>query len=536
MLYIAPWKKVMIILMIIAGVLFALPNALNEERRAALPDSLPSDTVNLGLDLQGGAHVLVEAEMDPVFEERREILAQQLRDNLREAGVKKRSRPIIDGDSVSFRIPDAAEVALARSVFEEIPEPLDNAIGGAGGMDFELTENTESQTFTLTMTEGAKSQITEQVIIRSLEVVRRRIDPDGIKEPSVTRQGEDRILIQVPGAESAEAILRIISAPAVLGFHTVSLDYGQSDLVAGKVAAGYKIAPDLEDPNRKWAISRVPLILGEDVVDAGPGFDQQTGEPIVTFRFNGRAGKAFGNWSLNNVGSLFAIVIDGKVISAPSIREPILGGAGQISGNFTSESATELAVQISSGALPAKLIDLESRTVGPELGADSVAAGAIACLIGLLAVIAFMIVVYGKFGIYANVALIVNLTLILGVLSALGATLTLPGIAGIVLTIGMAVDANVLVFERIREELKTSKGPARAIELGYEKALSAILDANVTTFIVAVILFVMGSGPVRGFSVTLGLGIMTSVFTAIYVTRLIIVFWFERRRPKQIEV
>ncbi len=536
MLYIAPWKKVMIILMIIAGVLFALPNALNEERRAGLPDSLPSDTVNLGLDLQGGAHVLVEAEMDPVFEERREILAQQLRDNLREAGVKKRSRPIIDGDSVSFRIPDAAEVALARSVFEEIPEPLDNAIGGAGGMDFELTENTESQTFTLTMTEGAKSQITEQVIIRSLEVVRRRIDPDGIKEPSVTRQGEDRILIQVPGAESAEAILRIISAPAVLGFHTVSLDYGQSDLVAGKVAAGYKIAPDLEDPNRKWAISRVPLILGEDVVDAGPGFDQQTGEPIVTFRFNGRAGKAFGNWSLNNVGSLFAIVIDGKVISAPSIREPILGGAGQISGNFTSESATELAVQISSGALPAKLIDLESRTVGPELGADSVAAGAIACLIGLLAVIAFMIVVYGKFGIYANVALIVNLTLILGVLSALGATLTLPGIAGIVLTIGMAVDANVLIFERIREELEAKKGAARAIETGYEKALTAIVDANITTLIAAIILYAMGSGPVKGFAVTLGIGIITSVFTAFFVTRLMVAQWFQWKRPKTFKI
>ena len=538
MLYIAPWKKIAIILLVIVGILFALPNALNESQRAALPGQLPDDTVNLGLDLQGGAHVLVEAEMEPVFEARMEQLAQDMRDRMRDAGNLKRSRPVIDGYSVTMRVTNPGDVEAAREAFDEIPTLLQSAaLTGVGAYDFEIAENPTTNAFTITLTEGARDEIVEQTILRSIEVVRRRIDPEGIKEASVTRQGTDRILIQVPGAGSAAEIVRVLDDPAVLGFHTVNRDYGQDDLTRGRVKAGYKVADDIEIENQRWAISRLPLIAGEDVVDAGPGFDQQTGEPIVSFRFNSRAGKAFGNWSLNNVGELFAIVIDNKVISAPSIREPILGGSGQISGNFSVESSTLLAVQIASGALPAKLVPLETRTVGPELGADSIAAGTIACLIGLALVVIFMVVVYGKFGLYANVALLVNLVLILGVLSALGATLTLPGIAGIVLTIGMAVDANVLIFERIREELESVKGgAARAIETGYEKALTAIVDANITTLIAAIILYSMGSGPVKGFAVTLGIGIITSVFTAFFVTRLLVVQWFEWKRPKTFRI
>jgi len=536
MLYIAPWKKIAIILMVIVGVFFALPNALNEGQRASLPSQLPSDTVNLGLDLQGGAHVLVEAEMDPVFVGRMELLAQEMRDKMRDAGNIRRSRPVIDGFAATMRITNPEDLDAARDAFEEIPTLLQSAaLTGVGATDFEITENPDTRAFTLTLTEGARDEITEQTILRSLEVVRRRIDPEGIKEASVTRQGVDRILIQVPGAGSAEEIVQILEDPAVLGFHTVNREYGQDDLARGRVKAGYKVADDAELENQRWAISRLPLISGEDVVDAGPGFSE-TGEPIVTFRFNSRAGRDFGSWSLNNVGELFAIVIDGKGISAPSIREPILGGAGQISGNFTVETSTILAVQIASGALPAKLVPLEQRTVGPELGADSIKAGTIASIIGLALVIVFMVIVYGKFGIYANVALIVNLALILGILSALGATLTLPGIAGIVLTIGMAVDANVLIFERIREEIETSKGAARAIETGYEKALTAIIDANITTLIAAIILYSMGSGPVKGFAVTLGIGIITSVFTAFFVTRLLVVQWFEWKRPKHFKI
>ena len=277
------------------------------------------------------------------------------------------------------------------------------------------------------------------------------------------------------------------------------------------------------------------MVTGEDLTDSQPDFDQN-GQPAVSFRFNPSGARAFGNYTQENVGAPFAIVLDGEVISAPRINEPILGGSGIITGNFDIEESTQLAVQLRAGSLPAELVFLQERTIGPELGQDSIEAGTIACIVAFALVLVFMALSYGLFGLFANVALIINIGLIFGLLSIVGATLTLPGIAGIVLTIGMAVDANVLVFERIREELKTAKGPSRAIELGDEKALSAIIDANITTFITAVILFALGSGPVRGFSITLGLGILTSVFTAIFVTRLLVVIWFERRRPKTIEV
>ncbi|MEC7963771.1 MAG: protein translocase subunit SecD, partial [Pseudomonadota bacterium] len=282
-------------------------------------------------------------------------------------------------------------------------------------------------------------------------------------------------------------------------------------------------------------LEQVPVVTGEELVDAQPAFDQN-GRPAVNFRFNTTGARKFGDYTAENIGNPFAIVLDGEVISAPVIQSHIPGGSGIITGNFTVEESTNLAVLLRAGALPAGLEFLEERTIGPELGADSIAAGQIACIVAFFAVLVFMVLSYGLFGLFANIALLVNVALIFGALSLIGGTLTLPGIAGIVLTIGMAVDANVLVFERIREELRTAKGPARAIELGYDRALSAIIDANITTFIIAVILFVMGSGPVKGFAITLGLGILTSVFTAIFVTRLLIVMWFERKRPKTIEV
>jgi preprotein translocase subunit SecD len=295
------------------------------------------------------------------------------------------------------------------------------------------------------------------------------------------------------------------------------------------------ILPSLDEEGVYYIIDPTPVVSGEDLTDAQPAFGQN-GEPVVTFRFNASGARRFGDYTVANVGSPFAIVLDDEVVSAPVIRDAIQTGSGQISGNFTVEESTNLAVLLRAGALPAELSFLEERTIGPELGADSIEAGRLASIVAFAAVLVFMVLSYGFFGVIANVALIMNVALIFGFLSALGATLTLPGIAGIVLTIGMAVDANVLIFERIREELKTARGPARAIELGYEKALSAIIDANITTFITAVILFMLGSGPVRGFAVTLGIGILTSVFTAIFVTRLIIVTWMERRRPKTIVV
>ena len=299
--------------------------------------------------------------------------------------------------------------------------------------------------------------------------------------------------------------------------------------------AGNSVIPSIDEPGQFYVIENAPVVAGDDLVDAQPSFDQNGGA-AVSFRFNTAGARRFGNYTADNIGSPFAIVLDNEVVSAPVIQSHIAGGSGIITGRFSVEETTNLAVLLRAGALPAKLTFLEERTVGPELGQDSIDAGKVATMVAFVAVLVFMFLSYGLFGVFANIALIINVGLIFGLLSLVGATLTLPGIAGIVLTVGMAVDANVLVFERIREELKTSKGPARAIELGYEKALSAILDANVTTFITAVILFVMGSGPVRGFAITLGLGIITSVFTAIFVTRLMVVIWFERRRPKTIEV
>ncbi|MEL7116912.1 MAG: protein translocase subunit SecD, partial [Pseudomonadota bacterium] len=359
-----------------------------------------------------------------------------------------------------------------------------------------------------------------------------RIDEVGTREPTIQRQGSDRILIQVPGIGSAEELKRLIGTTARLTFHPV-----ESVTQDGTQSPGARnvIFPSLDEEGVFYVLERSPVVSGEDLVDAQPAFDQN-GQPSVTFRFNPTGARKFGDYTSENVGSPFAIVLDDEVITAPTIREAILGGSGQITGNFSVPESTELAILLRAGALPAELVFLEERTIGPELGQDSIDAGRIACLVAFGAVLVFMALSYGWFGIIANVALILNVGMIFGLLSAIGATLTLPGIAGIVLTIGMAVDANVLVFERIREELKTAKGPARAIERGYEKALSAIIDANITTIIAAIILWVMGSGPVRGFAITLGFGIITSVFTAIFVTRLIIIMWFERKRPRTIEV
>jgi preprotein translocase subunit SecD len=385
----------------------------------------------------------------------------------------------------------------------------------------------------VTLSEAEREATDDRTMQQSVEIVRRRVNEAGTREPTIQRQGTDRVLIQVPGVGSAQELKDLIGTTARLTFHPV---VGRTDNPAASVEARQILLPSIDEPGTFYILEQTPVVTGDDLVDSQPAFDQQTGQPAVTFRFNPTGARDFGSYTAANIGAPFAIVLDQEVISAPVIRSAITGGSGQITGNFSVQESTDLAVLLRAGALPAEMVFLEERTVGPELGADSVAAGQLAALVAFAAVLIFMVLSYGMFGIFASLALILNVGLIFGTLSVIGATLTLPGIAGIVLTMGMAVDANVLVFERIREELKTAKGPARAIELGYSRALSAIVDANLTTFIIAVILFALGSGPVRGFAVTLGIGIVTSVFTAIYVTRLIIVTWFELRRPKTIEV
>jgi preprotein translocase subunit SecD len=382
------------------------------------------------------------------------------------------------------------------------------------------------------LSEAERAATDGRTLDQSLEIVRRRVDEAGTREPTIQRQGTDRVLIQVPGIGSAEELKKLIGKTAKLTFNRVLSRTGDA---GAPVGAGEVLLPSSDEPGIYYLLEDLPVVSGEELVDSQPSFDED-GQAAVSFRFDTTGARAFGDYTAANIGQLFAIVLDGEVISAPRINSHIPGGSGIITGNFTIEESTRLAVLLRSGALPAELVWLEERTVGPELGQDSIDAGRIAAMVAMVAVVVYMVLCYGLFGVFANIALTVNMALLFAVLSAVGGTLTLPGIAGIVLTIGMAVDANVLVFERIREELRTQKSAARAIEIGYEKALSAIIDANITTFITAVVLFTVGAGPVRGFAITLGVGIITSVFTALYVTRMLIELWYNWRKPKTVVV
>ncbi|MFC4215340.1 protein translocase subunit SecD [Pseudophaeobacter arcticus] len=553
MLQIDLWKRVLIWLVCVTGLLLALPNGFytrveqsndaaaeiiaqgdTPERQALVaqwPSYLPSSLVNLGLDLRGGAHLLAEVKVEEVYAARMDALWPEVRDALRpeRATVGSFRRQQAPEGQIRLKISKPEGMPRALELVRGLANPI-TSLTGAGGNDIDVSG--QGDIITVELSEAEKLASDDRTVRQSLEIVRRRIDEVGTREPTIQRQGADRILIQVPGIGSASELKAIIGTTAQLTFNPVVGRGSDADAPAG---VGNKVIPSLDEPGTYYTVEAAPVVTGEQLVDAQPAFDQN-GRPAVNFRFNTSGARKFGDYTADNIGSPFAIVLDDEVVSAPTIQSHIPGGSGIITGNFTIEESTHLAILLRAGALPAGLEFLEERTIGPELGQDSIDAGKVATIVAFIGVLVFMALSYGLFGIFANVALILNVALIFGFLSLIGATLTLPGIAGIVLTVGMAVDANVLIFERIREELKAGRGPARAIDEGYSKALSAILDANITTFITAVILFAMGSGPVRGFAITLGLGILTSVFTAIFVTRLIVVMWFERRRPKTIEV
>jgi preprotein translocase subunit SecD len=553
MLQIEMWKRVLIWLTVVVGLLLALPNAfytrvethndavkaleggstaagLNEQA-ALWPSWLPSSLVNLGLDLRGGAHLLAEVEVQDVYATRIKSMWPEIRDMLRDErgtiGTIRRQQS--SDDTLKIKISNPDEVEKAASLVRGLARPV-ASLTGAGASDIKVTH--DGDIISVTLSDAEKSATDERTVRQALEIIRNRIDEVGTREPTIQRQGADRILIQVPGIGSAAELKRIIGRTAQLTFQPV-ISRTSDPNARGK--AGQEVLPAKSEKGLYYILEDAPVVTGEDLVDAQPSFDQN-GQPAVSFRFDPSGARRFGDYTAENIGNPFAIVLDKEVISAPTIQSHIAGGSGIITGNFTLDESTELAVLLRAGALPAGLNFLEERTIGPELGADSIEAGKVACIVAGAIVLLFMFGAYGLFGLFANIALIINVGLIFGLLSMIGATLTLPGIAGIVLTIGMAVDANVLIFERIREELKTARGPARAIDLGYEKALSAIIDANLTTMITAVILYAVGSGPVRGFAITLAIGIITSVFTAIYVTRLIVALWFARRRPKTLEI
>ena len=553
MLQISLWRRILIWGTCVLGLLFALPNGFYtrvethndavklieatgstpelEAQRANWPDWMPATIVNLGLDLRGGAHLLAEVHVEDVYANRMDSFWPDVRNALRSerATVGTIRRQPSEPTELKVKISQPEGAARAREVIQGLSQPV-ISLTGIGSSQYEVS--VDGDVLSIALSEAEQQATDDRTMQQSLEIIRRRVDEVGTREPTIQRQGERRILIQVPGIGSAGELKELIGTTARLTFHPVVGRTSDGDAAPGPRNI---LLPSIDEIGTFYMLEQSEVVSGEELRTAAPSFDQN-GRPAVSFQFDTTGARKFGDYTAENIGSPFAIVLDNEVISAPVIQSHIPGGSGIITGNFTVEESTKLAVLLRAGALPAEMTFLEERTVGPELGQDSIDAGRIACLVAFGAVLVFMALSYGLFGLFANVALIINVGLIFGLLSIIGATLTLPGIAGIVLTIGMAVDANVLIFERIREELKTAKGPARAIELGYEKALSAILDANVTTFITAVILFVMGSGPVRGFSITLGLGIITSVFTAIFVTRLLVIIWFERRRPKTIEV
>ena len=553
MLQIEAWKRVMIWALVALGLAFAIPNGFytrvenhndavkaieaggeTPELAAARdlwPNWMPSGLVNLGLDLRGGAHLLAEVELADVYVDRMDGYWPEVRDALRpeRAAIGTFRRVDSPDDELWLRMAQTDGVARALEIVRGVARPV-VSLTGVGSTD--IVASADGDIIKIALSDAEKVATDNRTLEQSLEIVRRRVDAAGTREPTIQRQGENRILIQVPGLGSAEELKALIGTTARLTFHPV---VNRTNDAATVPTGRDVIYPSLDEEGVFYVLEGTPVVTGDELVDAQPDFDQN-GRPAVSFRFNPTGTRKFGDYTAENIGALFAIVLDEEVISAPRIQSHIPGGSGIITGNFDIEESTRLAVLLRAGALPAELTFLEERTIGPELGQDSIDAGRIACLVAFAAVLVFMALSYGWFGLIANVALIMNVGMIFGILSMIGATLTLPGIAGIVLTIGMAVDANVLIFERIREELKTARGPARAIELGYEKALSAILDANITTALTAAILFIMGSGPVKGFAVTLFFGILTSVFTAYFVTRLLIVIWFERRRPKTIEV
>jgi preprotein translocase subunit SecD len=554
MLDIPLWKRVVILGLCVLGFVFALPNAFysrveahndavaaieeqgaTPDREAALagwPDWLPSNLVPLGLDLRGGAHLLAEVQVADVYAERMDVLWPEVRDALREerdtvGTVRREPSP---PDVLKVRISEPAGLERAMEVIRGLATPI-VTLTGIGASD--IVVSGAGDEITIALSEEERRLTDDRTIQQSLEIIRRRVDEVGTREPTILRQGEDRILIQVPGIGSAAELKALIGTTARLTFNPVVGRTTDPASVDG--SARNLVLPSMDEEGTFYILEPTPVVTGDELTDAQPSFDQN-GRPAVNFRFNPSGARAFGDYTAQNIGSPFAIVLDEEVISAPVIQDHIPGGSGIITGRFTVEESTNLAVLLRAGALPAELVFLEERTIGPELGQDSIDAGQLAGVVGLAAMAVFMIASYGLFGLFAVVALAVNIVLILAILSVIGATLTLPGIAGIVLTMGMAVDANVLIFERMREELRAGRGPARAIEQGFDRALSAIIDSNVTGLIVALIMFALGSGPVRGFAVTTGLGILTSMFTAVYVTRLLIVMWLAWRRPKSIVV
>jgi preprotein translocase subunit SecD len=533
MLYFPRWQTIAIWLVVAVGALFAAPNLIPQSVLNNLPSWLPKRQMVLGLDLQGGVYLLYEIDQNDYVQKRLRSLTGDVRTAMLQSprigysGLRSTDR------GVQLRIRDAAQVELARQRLEPLRNPLSNSLlGGSAAREFDLTV-TDDGLATFTYSDAGLSQRVGQIVDQSIEVIDRRINQLGTVEPSIQRQGEDRILVEAPGLGDPGRLKNLVGQTAQLTFHLVQ-NQVQANQANANRKPGVLVVPSQEDAGVAYVVDESPLLTGDDLSDAQASFDGRTNEPIVSFRLTTGGAQKFGRVTQQNVGRPFAIVLDDKVISAPVIREPILGGSGQISGSFTAQTANDLAILLRAGSLPAKLTIVEERTIGPSLGADSIRAGLIASLVATVAIAVFMVVCYGLLGFFADLALVANNALMIGVLTALSATLTLPGIAGIVLTMGMAVDANVLIYERIREEKMAGHSVIQSLDHGFRRAFATIIDSHLTALIAAVALFWLGSGPIRGFAITLAIGILSTLFTSYLVTRLIVAQWARRTRPKAI--
>ncbi len=533
MLYFTRWKAAAILLTAFIVCLCAVPNFIP----AKVVDSWPKWAqrhIVLGLDLQGGSHILLEVDTKAVRKEKLEALRDDVRRVLREARIGYTGL-VVRGNSVEVRIREGANSSQAESKLDSLSQPLGGILASTGQRSLDITKE-PGNLFRLTVTEPAILERVRQSVDQSIQIVERRVNELGTVEPLIQREGTDRILVQVPGLQDPTRLKELLGKTAKLDFRMVDTSMTPEQARQTGVPPDDEILMSSSEPKIPYLVEKRVLVSGADLTDAQPGFDQRTNEPVVNFRFNTSGARKFAQVTQENVGKPFAIILDNEVISAPVIREPILGGSGQISGNFTVQSANDLAILLRAGALPAPLTIIEERTVGPGLGQDSIAKGKLSSYVGAAMVVIFMLVTYGLFGIFANIAVAINVAMIFGALSMLNATLTLPGIAGIVLTVGIAVDSNVLIYERIREEVRHGRTPINAIDAGFTRALATILDSNITTFIAAAVLFYIGTGAVRGFAVTLGIGIITTVFTAFTMTRLIVAYWVWWRRPQRVPI
>jgi preprotein translocase subunit SecD len=526
------WKKLSLWGLTLAASLLALPSLFNV---AGLdwPEALPSPQVNLGLDLAGGSHLLLEAKAGDVRAQRLENMEETVRQLMRNAKPRIRIGDVSTGDGkLSFILENAADIDRARGLIEPVMQ------GQTTTREWDLSV-VDGQRMVLAQTDAGVNQAIDDAMDSATEVVRRRIDELGTREPTIIRQGDTRIVVQVPGLQDPEALKSLLGKTAQLEFKLVDLNALPENVQAGVAPAGSQIfpyAPGSPQEGQFEAVRRLGGIRGDSLTGAQAGVDPQTNQNVVNITFDAQGGAKFAKLTTENTGKPFAIILDGQVLSAPNINEPIVGGRAQISGSFTPESANELSIALRSGALPVPLEVVEERTVGPDLGADSIRKGLLAMAIGSLAVIALMLATYGRFGVYATIALVFNVLMLLGLMAAGGFTLTLPGIAGFVITIGAAVDANVLINERIREERARGRKVVAAVETGYKEASRAIWDANATNVISGIALFAFGSGPVKGFAVVLVIGIATSVFTGVTLTRLFVAGWLRKARPTDITI